>query len=35
MMGFDDDEWRVPVDICGVVAMYDVALNARTAYLIS
>ena len=22
VMGFDDDEWRVPVDICGVAAMY-------------
>ena len=35
MMGFDKDEWAVPVDICGVAAMYDVALNARTAYFIS
>ena len=35
MMGFDNDEWRVPVDICGVAAMYEVALNARTAYFIS
>ncbi len=35
MMGFDEDEWVVPVDICGVAAMYDVALNARTAYFIS
>jgi len=35
MMGFDDDEWLVPVDICGVAAMYDVALSARTAYFIS
>jgi len=35
MMGFDEDEWAVPVDICGVAAMYDVALNARTAYFIS
>jgi len=35
MMGFDADEWRVPVDICGVAAMYEVALNARTAYFIS
>ena len=35
MMGFDEDEWSVPVDICGVAAMYDVALNARTAYFIS
>jgi len=35
VMGFDQDEWIVPVDICGVAAMYDVALNARTAYFIS
>ncbi|MBE9515866.1 MAG: DsrE/DsrF/DrsH-like family protein [Proteobacteria bacterium] len=35
MMGFDDDEWVVPVDICGVAAMYETALNARTAYFIS
>jgi len=35
MMGFDADEWAVPVDICGVAAMYDTALNARTAYFIS
>lgn len=35
IMGFDDDEWVVPVDICGVAAMYDTALNARTAYFIS
>ena len=35
MMGFDEDEWAVPVDICGVAAMYEVALNARTAYFIS
>jgi peroxiredoxin family protein len=35
MMGFDVDEWVVPVDICGVAAMYDTALNARTAYFIS
>ncbi len=35
MMGFDEDEWIVPVDICGVAAMYDIALNARTAYFIS
>ncbi len=35
MMGFDEDEWIVPVDICGVAAMYEVALNARTAYFIS
>ncbi|MFV1983867.1 MAG: DsrE/DsrF/DrsH-like family protein, partial [Thiohalomonadales bacterium] len=25
MMGFDDDEWIVPVDVCGVAAMYDTA----------
>lgn len=35
IMGFDADEWVVPVDICGVAAMYDTALNARTAYFIS
>lgn len=35
LMGFDADEWAVPVDICGVAAMYEVALNARTAYFIS
>lgn len=35
VMGFDHDEWIVPVDICGVAAMYEVALNARTAYFIS
>ena len=35
VMGFDQDEWIVPVDICGVAAMYEVALNARTAYFIS
>lgn len=35
MMGFDADEWVVPVDICGVAAMYDTALSARTAYFIS
>lgn len=35
MMGFDADEFAVPVDICGVAAMYEVALNARTAYFIS
>lgn len=35
MMGFDKDEWAVPVDICSVAAMYEVALNARTAYFIS
>jgi peroxiredoxin family protein len=26
IMGFDADEWVVPVDICGVAAMYDTAL---------
>ena len=35
LMGFDADEWVVPVDVCGVAAMYDVALRARTAYFIS
>jgi len=35
IMGFDDDEWVVPVDVCGVAAMYDTALRARTAYFIS
>ena len=35
IMGFDADEWAVPVDICGVAAMYDTALNARTSYFIS
>ncbi len=35
LMGFDSDEWVVPVDVCGVAAMYDTALNARTAYFIS
>lgn len=35
LMGFDDDEWVVPVDVCGVAAMYDTALSARTAYFIS
>ena len=35
VMGFDEDEWAVPVDICGVAAMYGVALNSRTAYFIS
>ncbi len=35
LMGFDADEWIVPVDICGVAAMYGTALNARTAYFIS
>jgi peroxiredoxin family protein len=35
IMGFDADEWVVPVDICGVAAMYDTALSARTAYFVS
>lgn len=35
MMGFDADEWVVPVDVCGVAAMYGTALKARTAYFIS
>jgi len=35
IMGFDNDEWAVPVEVCGVAAMYDAALNARTAYFIS
>jgi peroxiredoxin family protein len=35
LMGFDDDEWVVPVDVCGVAAMYGTALKARTAYFIS
>lgn len=35
VMGFDDDEWIVPVEICGVSAMYGVALNARTSYFVS
>ncbi|MBI1422424.1 MAG: hypothetical protein GC149_03085 [Gammaproteobacteria bacterium] len=35
IMGFDNDEWVVPVDVCGVAAMYDTALRARTAYFIS
>jgi peroxiredoxin family protein len=35
LMGFDADEWVVPVDVCGVAAMYDTALSARTAYFIS
>lgn len=34
-MGFDADEWIVPVDVCGVAAMYGTALRARTAYFIS
>lgn len=35
LMGFDADEWVVPVEVCGVAAMYEKALNARTAYFIS
>jgi peroxiredoxin family protein len=35
IMGFDADEWVAPVDVCGVAAMYDTALKARTAYFIS
>ena len=35
MMGFDADEWKVPVDVCGVAGMYETALKARTAYFIS
>ncbi len=35
LMGFDADEWVVPVEVCGVAAMYEVALSARTAYFIS
>lgn len=35
IMGFDEDEWVVPVDVCGVAAMYDTALRARTAYFVS
>jgi peroxiredoxin family protein len=35
LMGFDEDEWVVPLDVCGVAGMYDTALHARTAYFIS
>ena len=35
LMGFDADEWVVPVDVCGVAAMYGTALKARTAYFVS
>lgn len=35
MMGFDADEWVVPIDVCGVAAMYETALRTRTAYFIS
>jgi len=34
-MGFDNDVWVVPVDVCGVAAMYGAVLKARTAYFIS
>jgi peroxiredoxin family protein len=35
IMGFDADEWLVPVEVCGVAGMYDTALRARVAYFIS
>ncbi len=38
MMEFNPDEWIVPpesAEICGVAAMYEVALKAKTAYFIS
>jgi peroxiredoxin family protein len=35
LMGFDADEWVVPVEVCGVSGMYESALKARTAYFIS
>ncbi len=35
LMGFDADEWVVPVEVCGVAGMYGTALKARTAYFIS
>jgi peroxiredoxin family protein len=35
LMGFDADEWVVPVDVCGVAGMFETALKARTAYFIS
>ena len=35
VMGFDPDEWVVPADICGVAAMYETALKAKTQYFIS
>ncbi len=35
LMGFDADEWVVPIDVCGVAGMYGTALKARTAYFIS
>jgi hypothetical protein len=31
-MGFDEDEWGVPVDVCGVAAINATPLKARTAY---
>ncbi len=34
VMGFDADEWLVPANICGVAAMYEVALKAKVAYFI-
>ncbi len=34
-MGFEANEWMVPVEICGVAAMYEIALKSRTAYFIS
>ena len=37
VMGFDEDisEYVVPIEICGVAAMYDIALDSRTAYFVS
>ncbi len=35
IMGFDADEWLVPVEVCGVAGMFETALKARTAYFIS
>ena len=35
IMGFDADEWVVPVEVCGVAGMFETALKARTAYFIS
>ena len=35
IMGFDADEWIVPVEVCGVAGMFETALKARTAYFIS
>jgi len=34
VMGFDPDEWVVPVQIGGVAAMFEAALKAKTAYFI-